>query len=135
MLLRNSPGKISIFRGVCGESYASVWHTSANKAYEIIRPISHERETQNEDEVEVLRGVKPGRCKFTLSQTASEEVQPIQIPKWDMILAMGKLGMRQVEFDSTNGNLQGFSRGLEFAVYRLRSIAGRLISTSGATLC
>ena len=116
MLLRNSPRKVMLFRGVCGETYTLVWHTSASKAYEIMRPIFYKRETQNEDEVEVLRGFKPVRCKFTLSQTAGEEVPPIQIPKWDMVLAMSKLGMRQVEFDSTNGNLQGFSRGLEFAV-------------------
>lgn len=116
MLLRNAPGKISLFRGVCGESYASVWHTSANKAYEIIRLIFYKREIQNEDEVEVLRGFTHVPCKFTLSQTAGEEVPPIQIPKWDMVLALSKLGMRQVEFDSSNGNLQGISRGLEFAV-------------------
>jgi len=98
-----------LLRGVCGETYALFWHTSASKAYEIVRPISYKRETQNENEVEVLRGFTPVRCKFTLSQTAGEEVPPIQIPKWDMVLAKSKLGLRQVEFDSTNGNLQGFS--------------------------
>lgn len=29
---------------------------------------------------------------------------------------MGKFGIHEAEFDSTNGNLQGFSRGLEFAL-------------------
>ena len=29
---------------------------------------------------------------------------------------LGKLGMRMVEFDSQNGNLQGYSRGVEIAV-------------------
>lgn len=124
-----------LLRGVCGETYALFWHTSASKAYEIVRPIFYKRETQNENEVEVLRGFTPVRCKFTLSQTAGEEVPPIQIPKWDMVLAKSKLGLRQVEFDSTNGNLQGFSAVAWSSRYHgLPSTAGRPISTSEVTL-
>jgi len=33
-----------------------------------------------------------------------------------MARALGKLGIHQVEYDETNGNLQGYSRGLEFAI-------------------
>ena len=106
MLLRNAPEKFLLFRGVCGETYALVWHTNASTAYENMRSFFYGRETQNEDEVEVLRGIKPVRYMSTLSQTASEEVPPLQIPKWDMARAMSRLRMRHVEFDSTNETLQ-----------------------------
>ena len=87
---------------------------AGSKAFEIIRPIFYKRET--EDEEEVLRGFTGSRCMFTLSQTDGEAVPPIVIPKWDKVLAMGKLALHEVEFDSMSGNTQGFSRGLEYAV-------------------
>jgi hypothetical protein len=90
-----------------------------SRAYEIIRPwfrkIAAEVDGE-EAEAELLGGFVPSRCMFILSQTEGEPLPPIQIPKWDMVLAMDKLGLREVEFDSMNGNLQGYSRGLEFAI-------------------
>lgn len=99
-----------------------------SKAYEIIRPVFRkvgrlalegagvEEPVEPEEPEQVLTGFVPSRCMFTLRQTEGEEVPPPKIPSWDMVRAMGKLGLRQVEFDSTNGNLQGYSRGLEFAI-------------------
>lgn len=93
---------------------------AGSKAYEIIRPVFRKIATIDvegqEVEEELLTGFVPSRCMFTLSQTDGPEVPPIQVPKWDMALALGKLGIHEVEFDSANGNLQGFSRGLEYAV-------------------
>jgi hypothetical protein len=40
----------------------------------------------------------------------------VPTPGWDLQTALGKFGITEVPFDSTNGNLQGYSRGLEFAI-------------------
>jgi hypothetical protein len=58
----------------------------------------------------VVRGVLP------LSATAGPELPPANIPNWDENALLGTFGIKQVPFDNTNGNLQGWSRGTEFAV-------------------
>jgi hypothetical protein len=40
----------------------------------------------------------------------------VPTPGWDLTTALGKPGIREVPFDNANGNLQGWSHGVEFAI-------------------
>jgi hypothetical protein len=63
-----------------------------------------------------LIGFKVVRAVFALSDTEGAELPPIPIPGWDLQAALDKLGIREVPVDNTNGNLQGWSQGVEFAI-------------------
>ncbi len=51
-----------------------------------------------------------------LSDTEGPELPPREIPGWDTDKMLDKLGIRRVPFESTNGNLQGYSQGVEIAI-------------------
>lgn len=87
-----------------------------NRAFEIIRPIFYMRKTEDDEEVEALRGFKPVKCMFTLSQTEGEPVAPPQTPQWDVEQMLANVGIQREPFDSMSGNLQGYSHGLFIAV-------------------
>lgn len=89
---------------------------AGRKAYEIIRPTFRTVLNEAGEEEEVFTGFVGSRCIFTLGQTEGEQLPPIQTPRWELIGALGRFGISQVEFDSLDGNLQGYSRGLEFAI-------------------
>lgn len=90
------------------------------RAKEVIVPvIIHETaETLEEkrERVAHLVGFKVVRAVFGLSDTEGPELEPRPTPGWDLQTALGKLGIRERPFDQTNGNLQGYSIGLEFAI-------------------
>jgi hypothetical protein len=71
---------------------------------------------EKRERVARLIGFKVVRAVFPLSATDGPELPPQPIPGWDLETALSKLGIREVPFDSTNGNLQGYSHGLEFAI-------------------
>ena len=87
-----------------------------SKAKEIIRPIFAKNTDEDGEQEPVIIGFKPVRCIFTLSQTKGDEMPPIKLPEWDLHTALGKLGIREIPFDSLSGNLQGYARGLDIAV-------------------
>jgi hypothetical protein len=80
------------------------------------RPPDDEPIEEHRARVARLIGFKIVRAVFALADTEGKELPPVQIPDWDEADALAKLGIRQVPFSSTNGNLQGWSYGLEFAV-------------------
>lgn len=93
------------------------------KAKEVIVPVLvNEPATENEtlegkrERVAKLIGFKVVRAMFALSDTDGKELPDIPIPGWDVQTALDTFGIREVPFDSTNGNLQGYSRGVEFAI-------------------
>jgi antirestriction factor ArdC-like protein/uncharacterized protein DUF955 len=93
------------------------------KANEVIVPVLVNEKLPEDEPLEEKRervakliGFKVVRAVFPLSATEGPEPPDIPIPGWDLQTALGKLGIREVPFDSTNGNLQGYSRGLEFAI-------------------
>jgi len=63
-----------------------------------------------------LIGFKVVRAVFARSDTEGPELSPQPTPGWDLATALDTLGIREVPFDNTNGNLQGWSQGAEFAL-------------------
>jgi hypothetical protein len=79
-------------------------------------PQEEETPAEKRERVARLIGFKAVRAVFPLSATDGPELPPQPTPSWDLQLALGKLGIREVPFDNTNGNLQGWSHGTEFAI-------------------
>jgi hypothetical protein len=73
------------------------------------------RDEQRERVARVI-GFKLVRTVFTLSKTEGPDLPPAPTPVWDVQQALGKLGIREAAFDSADGNIQGYSRGVEFAI-------------------
>lgn len=86
------------------------------KAREIITPVLVSVENDEGEKEQRLIGFKPVRAVFPLSETVGEDLPPRELPRWDRVQALGKLGIREVPFDSVDGNLQGYSHGLEYAI-------------------
>ncbi len=79
---------------------------------------ARDEETLDEKKEPVARliGFKLVRAVFTLSDTEGKDLPEVLTPSWDLPTALAKLGISEVPFDQTNGNLQGWSRGLEFGI-------------------
>jgi hypothetical protein len=93
------------------------------KAKEVIVPLlvnepAPEDEPLEEKRERVARliGFKLVRGVFGLSDTDGAELPPFNLPGWDVQTALDKLGIRRVPFENTNGNLQGYSQGVEIAI-------------------
>jgi N-terminal domain of anti-restriction factor ArdC len=53
---------------------------------------------------------------FVLSQTDGEPVPVPEIPMWDKERALAALGIQEIAFTETNGNVQGYARKREVAI-------------------
>lgn len=63
-----------------------------------------------------LIGFKLIHGVFSLSDTEGKDLPETPTPGWDLQKALDKFGIKEVPFESTSGNIQGYSRGLEFAI-------------------
>ena len=86
-------------------------------------PESEPTEPCEEDELDAKRervarlvGFTLVRGVFPVSATGGKELPPVPTPGWDYQTALGNLGVREVPFNHTDGNVQGWSRGLELAI-------------------
>jgi hypothetical protein len=53
---------------------------------------------------------------FVLAQTEGQDVEPVTTPEWSRERAIAALGVEQIPFDHTDGNVQGFARKRTFAI-------------------
>jgi hypothetical protein len=79
-------------------------------------PAEEEPIEEKRERVARLIGFKAVRAVFAISDTEGKELPVLPTPGWDLQQALEKLGIREVAFDNTNGNLQGWSHGTEFAI-------------------
>jgi len=97
---------------------------AGSKAKEIIRPVIMHKKKADEPEatdepietVETAVGFKSVKCIFALSDTAGDELLPVQLPEWDLNTALRQLAIRLVPFEALSGNLQGYSRNRDIAI-------------------
>lgn len=64
---------------------------------------------------------------FVLAQTDGREYAPQSIPSWDHARALHALGIEQIAFDHTDGNVWGFARGKQIAVSPLSPMPDRTL--------
>jgi hypothetical protein len=53
---------------------------------------------------------------FVVSQTVGNEIKAPAIPEWDADRALANLNVERIDFDSTDGNCQGFARKRQIAI-------------------
>jgi antirestriction protein ArdC len=53
---------------------------------------------------------------FLIAQTDGAEIPPFQVPSWDKTRALAKLGIEEIPFDCTDGNVQGYARQRQIAI-------------------
>ena len=53
---------------------------------------------------------------FTLAQTEGEELRPPVVPAWEIDRALAALNIERIDFDSTDGNSQGFAKKRQIAI-------------------
>jgi hypothetical protein len=116
-----------------------------SKAKYILRPITVKDRSGAKDangEPKKFQLFKPSKCIFALSETEGPDLPPLteQVEDWNLGSARAALGVRLVEFDSTDGNTQGWSsmRNGE-PVYAVNPIAEHPLKTAlhelGHILC
>lgn len=64
---------------------------------------------------------------FVLSQTGGREFAPEPIPGWDRSRALLALGIEEIAFTHTDGNVWGFARGKQIAVSPLSPMPDRTL--------
>lgn len=87
-----------------------------SKAKEIVRPIFIEKKDDAGDVESRRLRFKAVKCIFALSDTEGPELPPVEIPAWNVDVALEKLGIERVPFTGLNGNVQGWSRLHEVAI-------------------
>ena len=84
------------------------------KALQLSMPVSFK---DKKDDTKVVQMFLLKNNWFALSQTDGEEYSPpVVIPEWDKQMALSKLNIQEVRYESTDGNCQGYAEGNTFAV-------------------
>jgi hypothetical protein len=93
-----------------------------SRAKEVIVPVlineapADQTLEEKRERVARLVGFKVVRAVFGLSDTEGPDIPPVPSPGWDLQQVLGRLGIREAPFDNANGNLQGWSHGVDFAI-------------------
>jgi len=87
-----------------------------SRAKTIMVPLKGKVEDERGDQHMVLRGFKFAKCLFGLSQTEGEPVPEVEPAEWSRARALGALAIREVGFESTDGNTQGYSQERNIAI-------------------
>ena len=118
-----TPGPISTFNG-WKEKGRHV--RRGEKALALCRLVTVKRTTTTSDDgEEQTHGATFFTYKaywFVLAQTAGADLPPASIPSWDRAQALSKLDVREVPFESLDGNVMGFARGRSIAISPLNPL-------------
>jgi hypothetical protein len=86
------------------------------KALWLCMPITCKRKNDRGEDEQVLKSFIWRPRWFVLAQTEGESVPMPQMPEWDKVRALASLGVTEVEFTSTDGNVMGYAKGREVAI-------------------
>lgn len=86
------------------------------KAIELCQPLTCKRKNAKEDDEETYIVFAWKKSWFVLSQTEGEAIEAEPIPEWNRAAALEALGITEVPFALTNGNVQGYARKREIAI-------------------
>lgn len=87
-----------------------------SRAKAIYVPMFRKEEKDNGDEEKRLSGFKLVNCMFGVSDTEGDDLPEYEPQTWSKELALGALAIREVAYESLDGNSQGYSKGKEFAI-------------------
>jgi antirestriction protein ArdC len=92
------------------------------RALTLCMPITRKRRDEQSDTSDEANGEATFTCFihrarwFVVSQTEGQELTATAIPQWDAALALATLNIERIDFDSTDGNCQGFARKRQIAI-------------------
>jgi antirestriction protein ArdC len=95
------------------------------KAITLCRPVTVKRTTASDDGTEETTAATWFVFKpfwFVMAQTDGQPLPEPEIPTWDREQAFATLGVTEIPFDLTNGNVMGFARFREIAVSPLNPL-------------
>lgn len=100
------------------------------RAIALWMPISLKRTIEQEDsqpeQIAFTRFILK-RNWFVLGQTQGQDYAPEPLPNWDRARALQTLGIEQIAFDHTDGNVWGFARGRHIAISPLSPMPERTL--------
>lgn len=97
------------------------------KALTLCQPVTIKRQAEARDDsaasdAEILIRFAYRNRWFVLSQTDGQDLSAVEIPSWDKTRALDALNVREIPFDSTNGNVLGFARKREISISPLNPL-------------
>jgi antirestriction protein ArdC len=92
------------------------------KAIWLCMPLTRKSKDDNGDEQAFITTFVWKPNWFVLSQTNGEPVQMPEIPAWNKEKALAALGIQEVPFTDTNGNVQGYAQKREIAISSLAAM-------------
>lgn len=110
------PGPIDTYKGWLDKRRHVL---KGEKGIRLCMPVTRKRKAQDEVSVEndeYITGFLWRPFWFVLAQTDGEAVPMPEIPEWDIAQGLGALGIEQVPFTQTDGNIQGYAQRSTVAV-------------------
>ena len=92
------------------------------KALWLCMPITRKVKSDSGEDGEIITTFVWKPNWFVLSQTDGEPIPMPTIPTWDKDRALSTLNISQVEFEHTDGNVQGYARKREVAISPLAAL-------------
>lgn len=87
------------------------------KAISLLLPITVKQKDKNGEETgKLFRIYKEKANWFSLDQTEGDDFVAPVIKGWDAETALKNLDIKQVKYETTNGNCQGYAKGREIAI-------------------
>ena len=86
------------------------------KAIWLCMPLTRKKENEAGEKETVITNFVWKPHWFVLTQTDGKPVPMLEIPAWSKERALAALGIQEVPFTETNGNVQGYARKREVAI-------------------
>jgi len=86
------------------------------KAIWLCMPLTCKKENEAGEKETVITNFVWKPRWFTLAQTEGEPIEPITSPAWDKARALAALGITEIAFTLTDGNVQGYAQKREIAI-------------------
>ena len=127
------PGPIDTYKGWLKKGRHVL---KGKKALWLCMPLTRKRTDKEtgEDEIYIASFAWKPRW-FVLTQTDGDPVVIPEIPDWDKERALAALGIEQIPFTHTNGNVQGYAQKSRVAVSPLAEFPHKTLFHEVAHLC
>ena len=86
------------------------------KAIWLCMPLTRKKENETGEKETVITNFVWKPRWFVLSQTQGEPIEAITTPAWDKDKALAELGIQEIPFTLTDGNVQGYAQKREIAI-------------------
>ncbi|HXM47141.1 MAG TPA: ImmA/IrrE family metallo-endopeptidase [Pyrinomonadaceae bacterium] len=86
------------------------------RALTLCMPVTRKRWDDESDDEQAFTSFVHRTRWFVLIQTVGSELESVTIPEWDAERALAALSIELIQFNKTDGNVQGFARERQVAI-------------------